>query len=82
MVFKIFSASPDFTVIFNILMWLMQKALQQTLLIGYLLQNCLINLEVYLKNVKILLECRYCLVFSKSLEPIKFCKSSAVSLLA
>jgi hypothetical protein len=57
MVFKIFSGSSDFIVTFNILMQLMQKALQQTLLIGYLLQNGLINLEVYLKNVKILLEC-------------------------
>ncbi len=47
MVFKIFSASSDFIVTFNILMRLMQKALQQTLLIDYLLQNGLINLDVY-----------------------------------
>jgi hypothetical protein len=58
MVFKIFCGSSDFILIFNTLMRLMQKALQEALLIGFLLQNSLIHLVVYLKNVKILLECR------------------------
>jgi hypothetical protein len=57
MVFKIFCASSDFILIFIILMRLMQKALQYTLLISFLLQNGLIHLRVYLKNVKIPLEC-------------------------
>jgi hypothetical protein len=39
-------------------MRLMQNALQETLLIGYLLQNDLIDLGVYLKNMKIVMECR------------------------
>jgi hypothetical protein len=43
--------------IFNIFMLLMQKELQQTVLIGYFLQNGLIHL-VNMKNVKILFECR------------------------
>jgi hypothetical protein len=47
MVFIIFSGSSDFILLFNILMRLMQKALQETLLIGYLLQNDLIDLGVY-----------------------------------
>jgi hypothetical protein len=62
MVFKIFCGSSDFILIFNILMRLMQKALKYTLLIGFLLQNGQIHLRVYLKNVKILLECHLCLV--------------------
>jgi hypothetical protein len=51
MIFKIFSGSSDFILILNILMQLMQKALTLTLLIGFLLQNGLIHLGVYLKNV-------------------------------
>jgi hypothetical protein len=49
MVCKIFCGSSNFILIFNILMRLMQKALQETLLIGFLLQNGLIHLGVYLK---------------------------------
>jgi hypothetical protein len=47
MVFKIFSGSSDFMLKFYILMRLMQKVLQQTRLIGYLLQTVLIYLGVY-----------------------------------
>ncbi len=60
MVFKSFSGPSEFVLIFNILMRLMQK----TLLIGYLQQNGIIHLVVYLKKGIILLECRQCLVHS------------------
>jgi hypothetical protein len=64
MVLTIFSGSSDFILIFNILMRLMQKALQETLLTSSLLQNGPVHLGVYLKNVKVLLECCQCLVNS------------------
>ncbi len=64
MVFRIISSSSNFILIFKILMWLVLKALQQRSLIGYLLQNTLIRLGVYSRNVKILMECRYCLLKS------------------
>jgi hypothetical protein len=59
MVFNIFQWLIRFILIFNILIQLMKKALQETLhIISSLLQNDLIHLGVYLKNVKILLVCR------------------------